>query len=514
MSLQSAGSCTIPNKSADSRSLDLCSNGTNYIGDISGAQPTQKMNRFTNKPNLYSINDIKGTRPLELHRGTNSVDYTLKLDDIEGAMPAGKSHLLARAYSKPVDPLMPVYKLPSYEVPKDVTPAFLRDTLDTSDISGTRAAPLYRYPARENYLVNDIEGAKAGWKPRHKRAGVEGTPRDIMAVADINQQGVKKSNRCSDPLRPVHFINGMLVQDDMKYTMPKRLPPQREGPFFPLTTSDIEGAYPGWTPPHSMQPPIEQRRHFRNTNFVGDIAGAQSDTVMHCIKTNRVTNPLNPDYTSLDGDSLDMDASKGAASVRRMQESTDGLEYAIQNSKRQEAEYRSARSAREQLSNTAEFRDIPAQRSSRRPSRQASPQVPQTDTMDARDARIYQLEQEVQELRSTTKMGRPPQQPMYDTQGFRAPSPGGATQYREPSPQPFYNNSRGASPALSARSNRSNGAGVDYGAVVLSARSNTGSSAERMILRSSDGATRVNMTPREIRSAKAYNDDVQSVRDL
>jgi len=57
-----------------------------------------------------------------------------------------------------------------------------------------------------------------------------------------------------------------------------------------------------------MQPPPDQRRHFRNTNFVGDIAGAQSDTVKHSIKTNRVTNPLNPQYVGLDGDGIDSQA--------------------------------------------------------------------------------------------------------------------------------------------------------------------------------------------------------------
>jgi len=66
------------------------------------------------------------------------------------------------------------YKLPSYSVPDDPTPKFLRDTLDIADIDGTRAKPLYKYPTRENYKVDDIEGAKAGWKPRHRRVGQEG----------------------------------------------------------------------------------------------------------------------------------------------------------------------------------------------------------------------------------------------------------------------------------------------------------------------------------------------------
>ena len=37
---------------------------------------------------------------------------------------------------------------------------------------------------------------------------------------------------------------------------------------------------------------------------MGDIAGAQPDTVKHAIRTNRVVNPLNPMYDSLDGERL------------------------------------------------------------------------------------------------------------------------------------------------------------------------------------------------------------------
>lgn len=40
---------------------------------------------------------------------------------------------------------------------------------------------------------------------------------------------------------------------------------------------------------------------WRNTNFVGDIVGAQADTVVHSIRTQRHVNPLNPTYISLDG---------------------------------------------------------------------------------------------------------------------------------------------------------------------------------------------------------------------
>ncbi|GMI47560.1 hypothetical protein TrCOL_g2163 [Triparma columacea] len=522
MSLQSAGASTIPNTRHEKKaSLRLDGRGTNDVSDIDGARPTEKMNRFTKKPNYtYDITDIQGSRPLPLHRETNSVVYNLKLDDIEGARPRGATHQNVRL-KNPVDPLVPHYKLPSYELPPDGTPKFLRDNLDVTDIQGTRSKPLYKFPTRESFEVRDIEGAQAGWKPRHKRVQSEGVPRDIMEVADINQQGVKKSQRCTDPLRPVHFINGMEVKDDMKYTMPKRLPPKRDGPFFPLTTKDIEGAYPGWTPPHAMQPPIEQRRHFRNTNFVGDIAGAQSDTVMHCIKTNRVTNPLNPSYTDLDGMVMQSDQPKTKATL----EAEASLRYAMENSMRQEAEAR-ARMEQDQstmpFNNTTEFADISVARQGEFVAPVQAPQPETNNYYDEKDQRIAQLEAEVSSLRGTFAGGGTGAGgwvgggggeggggggSMKMTNGFRAPSPSSQTMYRQPSPalSARSNKSRQPSPALSARSNRS-------ARSVRSSRSNQ--EADRMVLRSSDGQPRVKLTPREVRQQKQYADDVAAVRDL
>jgi hypothetical protein len=152
--------------------------------------------------------------------------------------------------------------------------------------------------------VLDIEGAQANWKPRHVRARLDAAPSKAMFdVQDINNVGFK-SGRTIDPQAPVYSVNGMLIRDDIKFTKPRPLPNAADHDFFSLKTNDIEGAWPGWTPPHECQPPVERRRHFRNTNFVGDIAGAQPDTVKHAIRTNRVVNPLNPVYDSLDGERL------------------------------------------------------------------------------------------------------------------------------------------------------------------------------------------------------------------
>jgi len=526
MSLQSQGPSSIPNNRKFTVQQPRASND---ISDISGAAPTQKMNRFTQKPNSYDVSDIFGTKPISLHRQTNSIDYTLKRDDIEGARPRGQIQTNQRSLN-PVDPLVPNYQLPSYTLAVEAPMKFLRDTLDVADIDGTRSKPLYKFPMRENFEVNDIQGAHAGWKPRHKRVLKEGPARDIMAVADINEQGVKKSFRCTDPLRPVHFINGMEVKDDMVHTKPRLLPPPRDGPFFSLTTKDIEGATCGWKPPHSMQPPIESRRHFRNTNFVGDIAGAQSDTVKHSIKTNRVTNPLNPQYTGLDGDMIDSTSNVTDATLAAQK----SLAYAVENSARQEREVRETQQMMSQqmsnsnshrsLNNTAEMNDI-------KPQFQQQTQHSNNQANDERDQMIHNLQREVAELRSSFQPprsnggSRPP--------SYRQASPGAVTQYREPSPQPqpqqnsyrepsprySQGGSRGASPAhIQSQSRgptpRSSGSQSQrsQGALVMDGGSHRGQ--ERMILRSSDGNPRVNMTPREVQQAREYNEDVASVRDL
>jgi hypothetical protein len=122
-------------------------------------------------------------------------------------------------------------------------------------------------------------------------------------VRDINNLGFK-STRTVCPLKPEYRINGMVIRDDPRYTEPKPLPGPSNHDFFCLKTDDIEGAAPGWVPPHECRPAKEDRKHFRNTNFVGDIPGAQADTVKHAIRTERVVNPLNPVYDSLDGDRL------------------------------------------------------------------------------------------------------------------------------------------------------------------------------------------------------------------
>ena len=153
-------------------------------------------------------------------------------------------------------------------------------------------------------FIAGTQGAQSGWKPRHQRARHESAPLDhCLNVSDITGGGFR-TRRLTNPLTPSYRVNGMDVADDPVKTRPRALPKAKDGPFYPLTTADIEGAAPGWRPLPQVNPPIEARRHFRNTNFLGDVPGAQADTVKHSICTERHVNPLNPVYASLDGEPL------------------------------------------------------------------------------------------------------------------------------------------------------------------------------------------------------------------
>ncbi|KAH8047717.1 hypothetical protein JL721_12130 [Aureococcus anophagefferens] len=287
MSLGSKGPATIPNHPRKPRECV-----TNRVDDIEGAQSELKYLRYTSRrPNFYVTDDIDGSHPMKLHpRGVGGVDR-LAETDIEGSKPR-PLHFKTERH---VNPLCPEYTLPSCALDMPPVPKFVRDGYGISDIEGTAPRSRFRFAQRETYDVKDIEGAQAGWRPRHERVRREGPPMDSLNVKDINDIGFK-TTRVTDPLRPTHRINGMEVKDDMVRTMPKKLPKPHDGPTLSLYTDDIEGARCGWKPPHEMQPPLEKRRHFRNTNYIGDITGAQPDTVKHSIRTQRETNPLHPAY--------------------------------------------------------------------------------------------------------------------------------------------------------------------------------------------------------------------------
>jgi len=104
-----------------------------------------------------------------------------------------------------------------------------------------------------------------------------------------------RGNRCTNLMNPVYELNGIVVEDDSRYSKPKPLKKYVPGNHL-LQTHDIEGAFSGWG--------RHERREYRNIMSTMDVQGAQADTVKHCIASDRLTNPLTPIYQSLDGEPL------------------------------------------------------------------------------------------------------------------------------------------------------------------------------------------------------------------
>jgi len=524
MSLATNGPATIGNVDKPKWDKYQHDRDTNSIHDIQGSKPFLKYTQYTNKPNFHVPDDIGGAKPKQLMRTTNAPDYTLYHDDIEGSKPKPSTFKTTRV----VDPLNPDYKLPSYQSAKAPEPKFIKDPMAIDDIKGTRTQPRTKFEPRDTMNVQDIEGTTVGWRPRHARVTKEGPTRDLMNIKDITDGGFK-SQRVTDPLRPSYVVNNMRIEDDMVKSQPKKLPKGKNDPFYSLITEDIEGTKPGWKPPHETCPPMSQRRHWRNTNFVGDIDGTSANTVKHAICTNRMVNPLNPAYVSLDGEVLEnpttpLYKTEGVVEANQMlQKSTT---KAVQN------QYNIINHQQKQSQPPTQGR---LQTYSGYP-----PSSRHNMTADAKEQLISQLEKEIYDLRAS--QGKtPPTAYMSPSQRYSSPiqyfshtapnlqgnnslRTAGSSMTRDYSREEFVP-PRSSLPPSGRQSNnlaeskRSRSAYREEspGYVLKSQSSqnrNSMMSSERLILQSSNGEPRVQLTPAEKREAKAFSEEINRVRDL
>ena len=279
---------TIPNRSVRTAGKRI----TNDISDIAGTKPRSGQ-RYTNKPNLHQTQDIRGASSSVLHRATNKPNAFATLD-----IPGAQSDRTYMHTNRCVDPQDPMYPMPGHSEKvlkrEGRQPKFLRCTLAIDDIEGTKPKKYFKWKERGTSLnVDDIEGAKPRWK-WHRRAKESRRP-DSLYTKDINESEFR-TKRVSDSLNPVYKINGMEIKDD-KGCKPKQTRQLTNVPFFSLQSSDIAGA----TCSYRRRKLEETRRHYRVTNLVADIKNAQADSLHRGLKTHRVTNPLNPKYTPLDG---------------------------------------------------------------------------------------------------------------------------------------------------------------------------------------------------------------------
>jgi len=163
---------------------------TMKVDDIAGALPRRRTGR--ERDTFHATGDIDGAAPRTLHTLRSGHHDILSVDDIEGARARSTDLHTKRV----VDPLNPVYKLPTAPVEVHPTLPFKRDSYLVDDIPGTRSTggtgAMGNMKPRPNNLLNvdDVPGAR----PRPLVHSATGHA-DSLDVADIIHGGVFQTKR-------------------------------------------------------------------------------------------------------------------------------------------------------------------------------------------------------------------------------------------------------------------------------------------------------------------------------
>ena len=295
-----------PDYNNDFNYPSLCRKDLMYLDSIKSTDfPLRKINQInTNRDwsaNLYNL-DIAKSVPYRSNIFINKIDFINKVDDIEYAQPKKEKILnkpnfilnvrdIEKAYPKKVNPniqrhvnpLNPVYKLPSYPIPPPPTPPkFIRDQIDISDIEKARPNKLFPLKMRPVKTYDEIIGNHP------KKPYVRKIFYDSFNYNDVSKKVKKYRN--TNPLDPEYdkqyggYIEGSkpgLPFYDFNSDNSKNS----------LCVDDIDGTFPG-----SKNYYANYRYDNKERYETKDILGASADTKKYGINTNRCTNPLQPDY--------------------------------------------------------------------------------------------------------------------------------------------------------------------------------------------------------------------------
>ena len=290
---------------------------TNRIDDISGSASVHKFAKFSTRPQFNAALDLPESVPKVHSKTRNVVDRQLMISDIDGAQYSAIGGM--ERTTRMVDPLQPEYKLPSFKAPMELFEAKSlpppRNIMNINDIDGTRPNMFLRTgcrATRDPLLTDDIDGAKAdfnGFKSVRARFEVAlNTSKNLKGeIAPVGMthdhykpitfasslKFAERTTRRSNPVQPVYEVNGIIIQDN-EATKPKKGKPFIEQGTFSLTTQDIVGAT------SANSPSKRERTGVRDIMITSDVLGAQADTVVHSIVSDRDTCPLFPVYQSLD----------------------------------------------------------------------------------------------------------------------------------------------------------------------------------------------------------------------
>jgi hypothetical protein len=153
MSIASLGDCTLPrqnNKPFQEKKI-------NDVSDIDGARSGPKYQHFFNKPQFLQ-SDVQGSTSKPLSWARNVRDNSLYIDDIDGTRHSIKDRMMRTG--RHVDPLAPSYPLPSFVPAEDPVPKFIKDSMEISDIDGTKPKFKKTFAPRDTMNIADIDGAR------------------------------------------------------------------------------------------------------------------------------------------------------------------------------------------------------------------------------------------------------------------------------------------------------------------------------------------------------------------
>ena len=220
----------------------------------------------------------------------NKPEYAHNNADIENSQPDCVKFKTKRTN----DPLNPSYQLPKVELRPVTPPKFIRDNIHNDDIEGSKPKKPQHYETRHNILeVGDIEGSK----PRNRTFQRSGQF-DAVNYRDVTHADFK-TKRSTNPLNPSYPVrneDGKLENiGDIEGNKPMTIPERKRGPVSTsLDTGDIDGAKTSTKGLGVFA--HHQRKDFTRTNEIADIAGSTVGSLRKGVATNRICNPLSPDY--------------------------------------------------------------------------------------------------------------------------------------------------------------------------------------------------------------------------
>ncbi|CDW78556.1 UNKNOWN [Stylonychia lemnae] len=261
--------------------------------DIHGASPKLHGSKQVNKQEFTNTNwDIARSSPAALHIGLNKPQYNLEAVDQPNCVKFSTTRIGG-------DPLNPKYKVPEVEQRPFTPPRYVRDHMEIDDIEGARPKKVKQndIKTREIMKLDDIEGTKA--TIRHQ-ARQRSNGFDAYDYSDITKAQFV-TMRSTNPLNPTYQTrddNGNLIEiGDVAGSRPQGMPAPRQDPriIASLRTEDITGAKAS-TKGLGVFSENHDRKDYRQTNKTDDIEGAKSGSLRKGPATNRISNPLDPDY--------------------------------------------------------------------------------------------------------------------------------------------------------------------------------------------------------------------------